>query len=154
MTLAYLTPSPPPLPPQAAAITPPAQAASGPGEAPSRRFKRTCAECGTPFLAAKRWGEFCSAEHRKTFNNRRLTRGAEIYDLFMCLRNERPLATALGVWKLLCRLAQAYREEDERERAGRRSWRDPKQMLAERPWLRADRLGTYRWKKPNVGGGT
>lgn len=151
MTLAC-TPSPPlaPRASWAAANVPPAPSPP-PGEHPSpRRFKRVCPECGVPHLAAKRSAEFCSGACRKAFNNRRLIRGAELYDLFMTLRHERPLAKALGVWRLLCRFSQAYREEDVRQRDGRPSWRPAKEVIARRPYLHATNLGTFTWKKPDV----
>ncbi|MCA3623596.1 MAG: transcriptional regulator [Methylobacterium sp.] len=71
------------------------------------------------------------------FNNRRMTRGALLYDLLMALRFERKEARLLGVWQALCRLASDFREEDKRERDSRRSWRRAKTVLGERPHLRA-----------------
>jgi hypothetical protein len=64
-------------------------------------------------------------------------RGAILYDLFMAQRFERDAATEAGVWTLLTRLASDYRAEDERERAGRRSWRTIRAVLAARPSLLA-----------------
>lgn len=81
-----------------------------------------CRECGgnhdRPQEAA-----FCCRECRQTWNNRRLKRGAELYDLFMLVRYERGLAKLHGLWSIVCRLAQAWREEDVRDRGGRPSWR-------------------------------
>jgi predicted nucleic acid-binding Zn ribbon protein len=114
------------------------------------RFKRVCPECGTPHTAIRRDAEFCGDACRKVFNNRRAVRGAELYDLFMVIRCERGVAQALGVWKLLCRLAQGYREDDVREREGRPSWRPAKRVLERHAYLYADRLQSRTWKKPNV----
>jgi hypothetical protein len=61
-----------------------------------------------------------------------MTRGAELYDLFMALRYDRPGCAGLGVWKALCRLAMLFREEDVADRAGRKSWRSPKHVLGRR----------------------
>ena len=94
----------------------------------------TCLECGAPRTKA---AEFCKSSCRMDWNNRRRKRGAEIYDLFMVIRHERGLAKAMGLWTLICRLATHYREEDFREREGRRSWRKPQQVIAGKPYLRA-----------------
>jgi hypothetical protein len=85
-----------------------------------------CRECGQPFTAKRAHGEnlFCAVDCRKAWNNRRAVRGAQLYDLFMILRYQRGVAKARGVWAIVCRLAQDWREEDHRERAGRQSWRE------------------------------
>lgn len=98
---------------------------------------RTCAECGADFQPAAGHQEFCAPGCKRAFNNRRMVRGAEVYDLLMALRYERPIAQALGVWKLICRLAWIYRDEDARLRAGRNSWRPAAEIIARRPYLRA-----------------
>lgn len=148
MTLAF-TPSPPSSPPYPAAANAPPAIAPGPGEHPLR-FKRVCAECGTDFRSAKRHAAFCGDPCKRAWNNRRATRGAVVYDLLMALRHERKLATTLKVWSLLCRLAQAFAEEDHLQRAGRKSWRSPADVIAERPWLHSVRLGTFLWNRPDV----
>lgn len=103
-------------------------------------FARVCLECGDDFEALKAFGAFCCPAHRQLWNNRRMKRGAELYDLFMALRFQRGLAKAMGLWRLVCRLASAFRDEDWRERDGRLSWRSPKDVVAERAWLTADVL--------------
>jgi hypothetical protein len=100
-------------------------------------FRRVCLECGDDFEALKAFGAFCCPAHRKAWNNRRMTRGAELYDLVMAWRFQRGLDRLLGLYKLVCRLASAFRDEDWRERDGRQSWRTPRDVLAERPWLTA-----------------
>lgn len=99
--------------------------------------RAVCQECGTGFEADRGYALFCSTPCRKAFNNRRMVRGAELYDLFMCLRYERGLAKLKGVWTLVCALALQYRIEDERERAGRKSWNHPDVVLDRKPWLLA-----------------
>jgi hypothetical protein len=89
---------------------------------PTVSYKRYCLECGTEFQAFKRHGEFCSTTHRKAWNNRRMIRGAELYDLFMACRHERGAAKLHGYWNLMCRMASAWRDEDDRDRGGRKSW--------------------------------
>jgi hypothetical protein len=102
------------------------------GNKPPAGFKRVCAECGDAFESLKTFGGFCCPAHRAQFNARRAQRGAELYDLIMAWRYERNLA---GLWQLVCKMAATFRDEDFRDRAGRRSWRNPRTVVAERPWL-------------------
>lgn len=106
---------------------------------PARRMvTRRCLECGQPFraIAAQTPAqEFCCPDDKRKFNNRRMLRGALVYDFLMASRYERGLAKTLKAWGALCRLAQTFREEDVRERAGRRSWRNVRAVIWERPWL-------------------
>ena len=104
----------------------------------------TCLECGAAFLPRQADAEFCGSACRKAWNNRRLLRGAELYDLFMALRWDRAVATGLHVFTALSRLAAGFRREDMAERAGRRSWSSPARIIARRPYLRAERLGQGR----------
>lgn len=113
----------------------------------ARTFRRTCSECGTEHLAAARHADFCTTECRKAFNNRRLVRGAELYDLVMVLRYERPIAKALKVWKLICRLAAVHRDEDVRQREGRHSWRPAKQVIERYPYLAATSISNTTWRR-------
>ena len=93
-----------------------------------------CLECGR---TNTRKGDFCSKDCRSVFNNRRKVRGAELYDLYMAHRFERSVATDLGVFQAINRLAANFREEDRSDRDGRRSWRRPGTVLEERPYLKA-----------------
>lgn len=102
-----------------------------------KAHQRTCLECGDGFSPLMAHGEFCSGSCRKAWNNRRMARGAELYDLFMALRFDRPMAQALGLWAILCRAAALYRKQDDDERAGRRSWAQPQDVLARKPYLKA-----------------
>lgn len=95
-----------------------------------------CLECGLAYPANPN-REFCSAACRKRWNNRRMTRGAEMLDLYMAHRFERGLAQQLGVFQAINRLAANFREEDRQTRDGRRSWRSPRAVLEERPYLKA-----------------
>lgn len=96
-----------------------------------------CLECGGEFQPRKAGDDFCCTGCRKAFHNRRARRGALVYDLMMSLRFERKGAKLLGVWQALCRLASDVRQEDARERDGRRSWRKASDVLGERPHLKA-----------------
>ncbi|RWQ35508.1 MAG: transcriptional regulator [Mesorhizobium sp.] len=95
-----------------------------------------CLECGEPFERAPS-REFCSVKCRKDWNNRRMKRGAELYDLYMAHRFDRANAKDLRVFQAINRMASNFREEDRTERAGRQSWRRPSAVLDERPYLRS-----------------
>ena len=100
----------------------------------------TCNECGAELpaqMARKKQASFCSTSCRQKFNARRRDRGRDMYDLFMALRYDRCEAKELEVWSKLCRMAEHYRDEDQRERAGRKSWRPAKTVLRDRPDLSA-----------------
>lgn len=101
---------------------------------------RICLECGNQFECTKA-AEFCGNDCRSTFNNRRKERGVELYDLYMAHRFDRANAQDLGVFQAINRLASMYRQEDQQRRAGRRSWRKPRTVLEERPFLKA--IATY-----------
>lgn len=88
-----------------------------------------CQECEKPISGQQRAKSFCSARCRQTFNNRRMQRGADLYDLFRALRRERGTAKALGLWTEICRLELQWQMEDERERPGRRSYIPPQRAL-------------------------
>lgn len=45
-----------------------------------------CQECGSPIGERRKGQMFCSSPCRQAFNNRRMQRGAELYDLFRALR--------------------------------------------------------------------
>ncbi len=95
-----------------------------------------CLECGER-LAGLTAAYFCSAVCKTRWNNRRLQRGAILFDLFMVHRYERPLAKAEGVFTMINRLGITFREEDKFQRNGRRSWRRFRDVIADRPNLRA-----------------
>jgi hypothetical protein len=81
-----------------------------------------CRECGAAFPIQRHGREFCGATCRRSFHNRKQLRGAQLYDLVMAVRFERPRAEELGAWSMLCRSAASYKAADDRDRAGRRSW--------------------------------
>ncbi len=101
-----------------------------------------CRECGAAFepRRAREDAAFCRPVCRSAFNNRRFTRGAQLYDMMMLLRYQRGLAKARGIWALLCRMCQDWRAEDVEHRAGRPSWQ-PYEAIHDRLLpLRADVL--------------
>lgn len=80
-----------------------------------------CRECGASTAREGRGRPkvFCSKTCRMKWHNRRLQRGAELYDFVMSWRFERDQADTLGQ---ITRLASAYRDADKKLRAGRPSW--------------------------------
>jgi hypothetical protein len=96
-------------------------------------FKRahSCRECGEAFEAGRQGALFCADPCRAAFQNRRRDRGAELYDLFMLHRCQRPTGRAIRAFFLMCRLASLWRAEDRRQRQGRPSW-SPVQSVRER----------------------
>jgi hypothetical protein len=108
------------------------------GRKPARkRFAKCCIECGERFECARAEAQFCGNACRQLFNNRRMQRGAVLYDLFMINRNERGFAKVKRVLFTMTRLAMYWREEDQRERAGRRSWQKPEEAVQAAAWANA-----------------
>lgn len=97
--------------------------------------KATCLNCGKAIESARPAGTVihCSIPCKREFNNRRMTRGAEIYDLMMAVRYERETATEQALWSKACALLAHYRSEDERERDSRRSWQNHRAVTERRP---------------------
>ena len=89
-----------------------------------------CKECGNRISDGNRASEFCSTSCRQSFHNRRLQRGAELYDLFRALRRERSKAKQLNLWTQICRLELEWQMQDDRERPGRKSYMEPEKALA------------------------
>lgn len=100
----------------------------------------TCAECSTPYTATRSHSRFCSVKCRREFNNRRQVRGAQLYDLIMLMRYQRAEAKRLQIWTKLCRIAEMFRDEDISKRDGLPSWRDPREIMDDKPYLSATRL--------------
>lgn len=98
---------------------------------------RECRECGEAFTQRRRQAEFCCTGCRGRFNNRRMLRGAEIYDLWMANRFQRSEAADADVWSFMCRLSQWWRAQDERERSSRRSWGSLKEVKSRHAHLNA-----------------
>ncbi len=78
------------------------------------KVSKCCLECDKPLEARKTKGaelKFCSPACRKVFNNRRMTRGAEMYDYVMSGRFERD--THAGIWReTLSRMATHFRDKE------------------------------------------
>lgn len=85
---------------------------------------KECRECGKPLagLGLRQGAVFCSTPCRKAWNNRRMVRGQELYDVVMAMRYERDAAKAQQAFSVLANLARAYRDSDMHKRGGRQSW--------------------------------
>lgn len=101
--------------------------------ASSKYRSRCCNECGTTYQPGRADQFFCARKCRMDFENRRMLRGSEIYDLFMIMRYERGIARMRGVWAIACRLAQQWKAEDDEKRSGRASWTPVARALARYP---------------------
>lgn len=113
--------------------------------------KCDCRECGGEYERKRQDQLFCCADCRRIFHNRRKERGALLYDLFMINRHERGIAKIHKVWFLITRLAMYWREQDQRERAGRKSWQDTRIALDQATWARATVVGIDRTGKRPAG---
>ena len=100
----------------------------------AKKFVKTCIECGEKHHTARAETQFCSTACKAKFNNRRAARGAVLYDMWMANRHERGVAKALGLWQIATRLAMYWREEDVRDRDGRRSWQKPEVAAEASAW--------------------
>ena len=98
-----------------------------------RNSNRSCQECGTPFLAKKNHAKFCSTVCRKTWNNRRATRGAQMYDAVMAMRYDRKKAKSLGIdWTFICRMAEMFNAQDQKACGpDGKSYKNPYDLKAE-----------------------
>lgn len=89
-----------------------------------------CLECGSPVpQTARRKREFCCREHSNDFQNRRKSRGAEIYDLFRAMRRDRAKAKELDIWTEMCRLDTLWEDEDRTSGRVTKSYLDPERAL-------------------------
>lgn len=102
--------------------------------------ERECQECGNRITGRPK--QFCSSPCRQAFNNRRMQRGAQMYDLFRAMRRERDTAKDLGLWAEICHLEYRWQQEDERERPGRRSYVAPRMALTHLREIGALSVGT------------
>jgi predicted nucleic acid-binding Zn ribbon protein len=104
-------------------------------------FKKHCIECAAVFQAKKADARFCSTGCRKEFNNRRMTRGAMLYDAFMAMRYDRKAAEAHGVdYTFVCRIAEMFRADDEK-RTQKQTWRPTREFVEENAAMINSRRG-------------
>lgn len=99
-------------------------------------MKNDCLNCGAP-LQDQKFGpppDFCSSKCRHDFRNRRMKRGALAYDLVMNWRFRRG-QDGDAAYKLLCRAAATWNQEDKADREGRRSFQTYDQVIQAHPYL-------------------
>ena len=97
-----------------------------------------CKECGAEITKKPKRGpraEFCSKECRQGWKNRRLLRGAMMYDVVMNWRFERKGGGDKEAWQALTRLAATFKHEDKMDRDNRPSYRRLRDVLEENPWI-------------------
>lgn len=88
---------------------------------------RTCRECGEGFKSRQYNAEFCGGPCRKAFNNRRMQRGAAVYDLLMIGKFD---PQSVERWKLdgrLDALVETFHKDDEAN-GRKRSWKRPDEV--------------------------
>lgn len=97
-----------------------------------------CRECNGG-VGRRDGARFCSDKCKNKFNNRRLRRGAVLYDLMMTNRLERKRGEDLRLMTIIARLIADWNEED--QRAGIKSYGDVTEWLEKNPWIQADMQG-------------
>lgn len=100
--------------------------------------KGICRECKCETESTRKPKIFCSAACRDAHTNRRKERGAQLYDLFMAVRYDRANAKRLNAWTKLCRMAEAFHDED--LEAGITSTLDLETVLEKRAYLGAQKV--------------
>lgn len=108
------------------------------------KVSMTCDECNASLTGGK--SGFCGNVCKSKWNNRRRARGAELLDIFMTMRHDRPKAARMkeagdNPWTLACRLAKAWHDED--VAAGRKSFHDIEEIMksGKWSWTKAVKLG-------------
>lgn len=88
-----------------------------------------CDECNAVYEPAKRGQRFCSTTCGKTFNNRRMTRGAILLDLMLTDYTNRthPMRASGTLQKVARRLLSRWRDED--RAANRAHCGDPTEFI-------------------------
>lgn len=93
-------------------------------------YKRTCLECRGGFTARQYSADFCGAECRRTFNNRRATRGAVLYDLLLIQHEDHAAFDKLRLDGRLTAMVEGWRKEDA-ERGRKRTTKRPSDVQAD-----------------------
>jgi len=75
-----------------------------------------CRECGVAFETTRTDAYFCATACRKTWNNRRATRGAQLYDAAMQWRTERGEAGKVAMSELRHVIGGFIRDDRARDR--------------------------------------
>lgn len=99
--------------------------------------KRVCRECGSEVVQSRKGptSDFCSVKCRQAWKNRRMQRGAMLYDAIMNWRFNRKNGNDKAAWQAITRMAATFNQEDKDQRDGRRSYRPLKDVLQDNPWI-------------------
>lgn len=73
-------------------------------------YRRACKECGQEFVSGRADAVFCGGACRQAFNNRRLRRGAQLYDAAMEYRDKRERGGLAELTTIIDRFLQQDRE--------------------------------------------
>lgn len=90
--------------------------------------KRQCKECGNEFNSRQYNAEFDTPQCRAAFNNRRMKRGAILYDLVMIERVDPKAFTANKLETRVEELIARWREEDAAAKRSR-TWKRPHDVM-------------------------
>ena len=100
---------------------------------PPNTRKCVCPECRASFAPLRASAKFCSKDCNSAWQNRRNTRGAVFYDLWMTNRHQRGLAKTLKVLHVMTRLAMYWHEQDK----GRQTWNPAAKTIDSVSWALA-----------------
>lgn len=89
---------------------------------------KTCKECGAEFTSRQHNADFCGSPCRATFNNRRMKRGAILYDLEMSRQFDPKAFAASKLAGRADELIARWREEDA-TRKHDRTWKRPYEVM-------------------------
>jgi len=100
------------------------------------KLRKKCHECGADYLTVKKDARFCGTKCRKSYNNRRAVRGAELYDLFMASLYDRQWSDQNKIRSKMAALACHWNQQDHNR--GFKSWQRPVVWLRDNcTWLAA-----------------
>lgn len=85
---------------------------------------KTCKECAAPFTSRQYNAEFCGNPCRAAFNNRRMKRGAALYDLLMIEAYDPKSFASQGLEGRVAELIERFRLDDEKAKHTR-TWKRP-----------------------------
>lgn len=90
--------------------------------------KHTCKECNNPFESRQYNAAFCGAPCQRAFNNRRLQRGAVLYDLLMIEAYDPEAFKRHGLAERRQELIERFHEEDTAANR-KRSWKRANEVM-------------------------
>lgn len=93
-------------------------------------FKHRCVNCRGAFEVKRHDADFCSNACRQDFHNRRLQRGAVLYDLLMLEEVDPDTFQRLGLDGTVSAVIAAFKQEDAAAKR-KRSYKSPKGILTD-----------------------